>query len=281
MNNGWISVHRKIKDKGWFLNSYYVHLWVYILIKANHEEKEFMFNGSLHKTKRGEFITGRNAIVKETGIPATTIERILDLFVKERQIGQQKNNKFRLITVINYDKYQDADNKRTSSGHLADTNNNYNNYNKECMLSKRKPKTKKTMDDLLASGDIELGGASKTGTPGPLDIKLEKKHQGSDFGRMCISLGYLFDDKYFNRFNEHYKNGSFSVSGIAKNISKYKEYSKDDWKKILESYFESKKARELVVTLETCFSENTIMQYKQSNKKTNEPVYFKKASEVE
>lgn len=131
-NNGWIKIHRKILDKGWWQNSKYVHLWVHILLKANHEEKEFMFNGSIHKIKRGEFITGRMALVRETGISATTIERILDLFEKEGQIGQQKNNRFRRISVLNYEKFQDhghqTDIQRTSSGHPADTNKNYKNY---------------------------------------------------------------------------------------------------------------------------------------------------------
>lgn len=128
MENGWIKIHRKIKDKAWFKRSEYVHLWVYILIKANHEEKEFIWNGSTQRTKKGEFITGRNALVKETGIAATTIERILNLFEKDGQIGQQKNNKFRLITVKKWEEYQSSghqtDIKRTSSGHLADTNKN-------------------------------------------------------------------------------------------------------------------------------------------------------------
>ena len=128
MENGWIKIHRKIKDKGWYQNSKYVHLWVHILFRANHEEKEFLWNGSIQKTKRGQFITGRKALSRETGITETSVESILEVFEKEGQIGQQKNNKFRLITVLNYEKYQErgqqTDNKRTSSGHQTDTNKN-------------------------------------------------------------------------------------------------------------------------------------------------------------
>ena len=124
-NKTWIKLYRKIKEKGWYQKSQYVHLWVHILIKADHKEKEFPWNGEMMTTKKGQFITGRKKLNKETGIPATTIERILDFFEKDGQIGQQKNNKFRLITVLNYEEYQKvgqlADIKRTSNGHLTDT----------------------------------------------------------------------------------------------------------------------------------------------------------------
>lgn len=127
-DNSWVKVYRKIKEKGWYQNSKYVHLWVHIIFRANHEEKEFMFNGAIHKTKRGEFITGRKALSSETGIAESTIEDILKMFENEGQIRQQKNNRFRLITVLNYEKFQanqqQSNNQPTTSRQPADTNKN-------------------------------------------------------------------------------------------------------------------------------------------------------------
>lgn len=118
-NKTWIKLYRKIKEKGWYQDSHYVHLWVHILIKANHDEKEFLWNGQIHKTKRGQFITGRDKLVMETGINRSKLERVLECFEKEGQIEQQKNNKFRLITVLNYENYQTSEqpvsNKRATS----------------------------------------------------------------------------------------------------------------------------------------------------------------------
>lgn len=126
---GWIKIHRKIINKGYYQNSQYVHLWVHLLLKANHEEKEWLFKGKLHKAERGQMLTSRITLSKETGIPQTTIERILKTFENEHQIGQQINTKNRLITILNYEQYQKADtkmdNKRTTSGQQADTNKNY------------------------------------------------------------------------------------------------------------------------------------------------------------
>lgn len=124
-NKTWIKLYRKIKEKGWYQDSECVHLWVHILIKANHEEKEFMWNGSFKKTKRGEFITGRKKLSLETGINESKIERVLKLFEKEQQIEQQKNNKYRLIKVLNYNNYQSREQQmniqRTTGEQQANT----------------------------------------------------------------------------------------------------------------------------------------------------------------
>jgi len=98
-------------------------------MKASYQQKEYLFNNQIHTLEPGQFIVGRKTIKRETGISETTIERILSCFESEHQIGQQKNNKFRIITILNWDKYQvdgqqnghETDNKRTTNGHLADT----------------------------------------------------------------------------------------------------------------------------------------------------------------
>ena len=83
-----------------------------------------MWNNNTIIVKEGQFITGRKELSKVTGIPETTIERILEYLEKEHQIGQQKTTKYRLITVVNWKEYQIKDNKRTTNGQQTDTNKN-------------------------------------------------------------------------------------------------------------------------------------------------------------
>jgi uncharacterized protein YehS (DUF1456 family) len=152
--NGWIKVYRKIMDKGYYKRSQYVHLWVHVLLKASHDETEFIWNGKIEKLKPGQFLTGRKQLSLETGISQTTIERILEMLESEHQIGQQKTNKFRLLTVINWLEYQKtgqqnghpADIQRTSSGHPADTFKNEENAKK----------VKKKDIDVLAEHILEV-----------------------------------------------------------------------------------------------------------------------------
>lgn len=129
MPQGWIKLHRKLSKKAFYNKPNYLALWVHILLSANHEEREFMWNGKIITVKKGQFITGRKQLAEQSGISETTVERLLTFFEKEQQIGQQKTSKYRLITIYKWHEYQIMDNKRTTSGQQADTNKNVKNIN--------------------------------------------------------------------------------------------------------------------------------------------------------
>jgi len=139
MTNGWVKIHRKLIEKGYYKKSKYVHLWIHILLKANHKEKEFLWNDKLVKIKRGQFLTGRKQLAEETGINESSIERILKMLENEHQIEQQKTNLFRVITIVKYDLYQVSEqqneqpvnNKRTTSEQPVNTNKNDKNENND------------------------------------------------------------------------------------------------------------------------------------------------------
>lgn len=103
---GWVKIHRKLSDKGWYRKSEYVHLWIHLLIKANHRDREFWFDGKNIKVKRGQMITGRKILSQETGISESNIQRILKFFENEHQIEQRTSNRNRLISILYYDEYQ-------------------------------------------------------------------------------------------------------------------------------------------------------------------------------
>lgn len=132
MDKGWIKINRSLKAKGYYQKSEYVHLWIHLLLSVNHDEREFMWNGEMIKIKPGQLLTGRKKLSSETKIKSSTLERILDTFQKQGQIEQQKTNKWRLITILNWSKFQDigqqVDNNWTTSGQQTDTNKNIRRY---------------------------------------------------------------------------------------------------------------------------------------------------------
>jgi len=127
MNGGWIKLHRKLLDDPIGQKPSYSWLWVYLLLIANHEDQDFIWNGERKTVKRGQLLTGRDKLSTTTGIPATTIEDILKYLEKDGKIRQQKTNKFRLISIIKYEQYQEVrqqtDNKPTSSRHKQEYKN--------------------------------------------------------------------------------------------------------------------------------------------------------------
>lgn len=139
MNNGYFSVHRKIFDHPLWKKPLLAHLAVHLIGKANHETKRFIFNGHEQEVKRGQLLTGRFALAKETGQKPSSIRNSLKILQNIGFLDIKSTNQFSLITLAKYSQYQDRakkldsdlDNQRTTRGQPEDTNNNDNNDNKK------------------------------------------------------------------------------------------------------------------------------------------------------
>lgn len=135
MGTGYVRLHRQMLDNPLSKKPAYAWLWIVLLLLANHKKNKFMWNGEIIIIQEGQIITGRKELSLKTGIPESTIEDILKFLERQHQIQQQKTTKYRLITIVNWCKYQfsdnTSDNKATTKQQQADTNKNYNNYNNE------------------------------------------------------------------------------------------------------------------------------------------------------
>lgn len=132
---GWIKLYRSLLESTIFENPRLLKFWIWILCKASHKNLNQRVGIKEIKVLRGQFIFGRIEAAKELNFPETTIYRYLKLLESERMIAVKTNNKFSLITVINWSLYQDGEEKLeqhmnsqgTSSENLMDTNNNVEN----------------------------------------------------------------------------------------------------------------------------------------------------------
>jgi len=129
---GWIKMHRCIKESRYGKNVEMLGFWMHLLLKANHKDN-YNSNGIL--VKSGQMTTGRKAIALETGLSESKVERFLKKLEIEQQIEQQKTSKYRIISIVNWHKYQSteqhieqqANNKRTTSEQQVNTNKNVKN----------------------------------------------------------------------------------------------------------------------------------------------------------
>lgn len=166
INTGYISVHRTLMDKSYYNRSQYVHLWLHLLLKANHTGKNRIWNGEEIIIKPGQLLTGRIKLSKETGIPQSTIEKILNFFEKNKQVEQQKNSRNRIITIVSWHKFQKRNNKITSEEQQKDnqgttkeqprnTNNNDNNVNNDNNEKIKASERKKNLDFSFVSEKVK------------------------------------------------------------------------------------------------------------------------------
>lgn len=143
MEQGWIKLHRKLLENPIIKKPNYLALWLVLLLKANHKDNKMLWNGGILTIKEGSFITGRKVLAEETGIKESTIEDILTYLEKQQQIQQQKTNKYRLITIVNWENHQHTDkksnNKATTKQQQADTNKNEKNEKEKNSLKEGKP----------------------------------------------------------------------------------------------------------------------------------------------
>ncbi|ECO5948684.1 DNA replication protein [Salmonella enterica] len=103
---GFALLHRKIMDVPFYKDPEAAHLWIHLLLRANHEQAVVSTDVGNVTCERGEFITGRNALASETGLSADRVKALLRKFQNLGMITTKSNNRFTVLRVVKYDEYQ-------------------------------------------------------------------------------------------------------------------------------------------------------------------------------
>ena len=132
---GWITMHRKFMKWEWYTDTNMVHLFLHLLLSANHKDGRWKGRDVL----RGQLITGRKALAVGTGISEMRIRTCLKRLEDSGEISIKSTSKYSVITIIKYDVYQSDKpevNQQLTSNQPATnqqltTNNNVNNENND------------------------------------------------------------------------------------------------------------------------------------------------------
>lgn len=127
-DGGWIKVYRKIRQSFVWTDANQLKLWLLILMKASHEGNRFLFNGQQVDVSSGQLVTGAHALAFEfnNGVPHDNqvawrkIWRWVKRFENEGMLTIKSNNKYSVITVVNYPQYQSNDNPMTTQRQSTD-----------------------------------------------------------------------------------------------------------------------------------------------------------------
>jgi hypothetical protein len=101
--SGWIKIHRKFLEWQWFEKTEAVHLFIYLILKANH--KDLQWQGIT--IKRGQLVASLNKISADTGISIQSIRTLLKKFENTNEISLKSTNRYSIVTICKYDSYQD------------------------------------------------------------------------------------------------------------------------------------------------------------------------------
>jgi len=135
MQTGWIKLHRGLLEWEWYDDSNTCRLFIHCLLRANHADK--VWRGI--SIKRGSFFSSLETLTKETGLSASQLRTSFKKLNSTSEVTSKGQATGRMITVSNYDQYQDSDklsdrpvaSQSQASDKPVTTNKNDNNEKNE------------------------------------------------------------------------------------------------------------------------------------------------------
>ena len=137
---GFICLYRQITQWEWYKNPNTFRLFIHLLLMANYADGRF--EGEI--IKRGEYVTSLPSLADQTSLTIQQARTALDHLKSTGEITDRKTNRYRVITIVNYDRYQidNRQNNRPSTGDQQADQQQYkkdkNNKNNIIPLSRNK-----------------------------------------------------------------------------------------------------------------------------------------------
>lgn len=165
---GWVKLHRELAEKPIWLCStpQQKTILITILLMANHEEKEWEWQGEKFICKAGQFVTSLDKIAEKCGLGVTqqNVRTALKRFEKFGFLTNKSTKTGRLINVENWGIYQSKDEAPNKASNRQLTNdqqrpnkqltpnkndkNDKNDKNKKSIGQKRTVFTPPTIDQV-------------------------------------------------------------------------------------------------------------------------------------
>jgi hypothetical protein len=157
LTHGFVKLHRKILNSPVFQNANLYKVFSWCLLKASYKPYEALVGLRTIKLLPGQFIYGRKVAAQELDMPESSVRNYIDSLRKRKILDIKTDNKFSLITIVNWDLYQSEeleqdskqDNNKTTTGHIQEV--------KE--LKEKNICMNSSHDNNFASAEKPIGGA--------------------------------------------------------------------------------------------------------------------------
>lgn len=131
MSSGWVKLHRKILDNPIFKNDKLFRVFMYLLLKASHTERDQLIGDSIVHLKTGQWATGRKAISRDTGLTEQNVRTAISKLEKLGILTIKVTVKYSVFSITNWHNHQQDNqqptNKQPTSNQQVTTNNNVKN----------------------------------------------------------------------------------------------------------------------------------------------------------
>lgn len=106
MTRGFVKLWRKTLDSGLLQHPTAWQVFGYLLLMANSKPHRRIIAGVMTEAQAGEIVTGRERLADELGLSVQQIRTALNLLKKLEIITVRSTNKYSVISLVNWDRYQ-------------------------------------------------------------------------------------------------------------------------------------------------------------------------------
>lgn len=111
---GWIKLHRKMLEWGWYSDPVVARVFIHLLLLANYGEREFLG----YKIMPGQAVVTYGRLAADLGLTEKQVRRALERLESTQEVGRKRAGKFQLVTIEKWALYQldDDDEGRKRAG---------------------------------------------------------------------------------------------------------------------------------------------------------------------
>ena len=152
--NGFVKLHRKMIEWGWYSDCVVKDVFIHILMVATFKPTKYLG----HDLNPGQAVIGRKKLAKELGFTEQQVRTALKKLESTGEISLFSTNKFTIATVENWDFYQGCDEEdNQQSTNNQPTNNQQITNNQPHLKNVKKDKNVKNVKkDIYISVPDEL-----------------------------------------------------------------------------------------------------------------------------
>jgi len=150
--SGWIKLHRKINDnpilkKGRIYSNF--EAFIFLLLRSNYESAKVVIGGNIYKLKQGQMIISKKKLMKAFNWGNSRLNTFLNLLQKDNMIEVKTNSQMTMITILNWDSYQETKSQSNINQTSTKLQPNTNKNNKKNI---KKNKEQDFINQVLAEG---------------------------------------------------------------------------------------------------------------------------------
>ncbi|MEI8087159.1 MAG: hypothetical protein WCG93_13195 [Paludibacter sp.] len=153
--DGWIKLHRQIRDNWIWKDPVKFQWWIDILMMVNHADKKVNIGFELYECKRGQSILSLKSWGERWGVSKDTVRNFFVLLSKDNMIICENLQKSTRITICNYDAYQgdlhteQTQSKRLTNAKQTQAHPNKNDKNEKEQINNEKEEREITLPQIF------------------------------------------------------------------------------------------------------------------------------------